>query len=72
MAHDFDDVWAVCPYYKTQKAVEIYCEGIAGARLLKVIFGRKYDKQKYLMRYCNSIRGCRECALYRMREERRE
>ncbi|MBR4442532.1 MAG: hypothetical protein IKS52_04600 [Clostridia bacterium] len=73
MGHtSYKDKWAVCPYYRTQGRLFIRCEGVGGSDWTTLSFRTAEALGKYTMRYCNSIRGCKDCIISWCQDEDKE
>lgn len=57
-----------CPFYHSEDAQKIYCEGIQKGSSLHLAFGSKTDKKLYKAKFC--IECHNECALARMLYEK--
>lgn len=64
----YDDVRAKCPYYAGSTATEVRCEGIEKGCCLIVRFRGKVERNGFRTRYCDSIRGFRQCPLKKAHE----
>jgi len=67
---DHNSVHVVCPFYLDEEQKVIQCEGIGGARSLRLAFRSGGEKRKYEEVYCMDMEGCRRCAVHRMLEEK--
>lgn len=64
----YDDVYAVCPYYKGSTETDVRCEGLERGQCIIVRFAGRTAKNGYRMRFCDSMQGYRECPLAKARE----
>lgn len=49
------DAGVSCPYYHSEDAQKIYCDGVQEGSWVHLAFGSKADKKAYKRDYC---RGC--------------
>lgn len=64
MSNKSTDVRAKCPFYLSESALRIRCEGAVGAETVS-IFGDSADKDGHFERYCATFRFAR-CPLYEL------
>lgn len=57
-----------CPFYHSEDAQKIYCEGIQKGSSLHLAFGSKTDKKAYKAKHC--LLCHRDCALAKMLYEK--
>lgn len=55
---------ARCPFYIRETPTTIYCEGVIRRTTIKNIFATERHAVAHRCRYCNRIKGYRECGLY--------
>ena len=62
---DYLAKYAVCPFYHRHDDNRICCEGTSSNNTINIVFGGKNDLRQYNIDYCNSIRGCQSCLIYK-------
>ena len=65
----YDDVAAVCPYYKGSTATDVRCEGMTPGGTVIVRFPRRDVRNKFRAEYCDKLPGYEKCPLCKGREE---
>ena len=67
MSHgDYADADAKCPFYMEQGSLYVKCEGMTPRGNLTLRFMRKKEKARWITLYCNTIKGCQKCTLWRV------
>ena len=61
---DFRDKYVKCPFYVSQDAKKVHCDGISNGSYLHVAFESKESKTLHTEKYCNSLFGHQKCPLY--------
>jgi hypothetical protein len=59
---------AECPYYQWHEKTKIHCE--AFPRGTAMDFPDKASRNEYMLRYCSSLEGCKECKLHEILDEK--
>lgn len=54
----------VCPFYRQEDGLRLYCEGFDPCCSLQVSFSGRDVMRSHKHRHCNSFRGYPECPLY--------
>lgn len=67
---NYDDVEALCPYYKGSNAKQISCEGITEGSITILSFSSKEKRNKQRRIFCNQ--RYENCEVFRMLEEKYE
>ena len=70
MSKHMIDYKAVCPAYRHEDSLVIYCHGIQPGTVVHLAFASKTDEKTYKQDYCRS--GYRHCPIYDMVKERLE
>lgn len=60
----YADVWAKCPFYTEQGPTWIKCEGLTQRGSLTLRFKSGGERERWLSRHCNTIKGCQKCPLW--------
>ena len=66
---------AVCPFYRREESSEIrkiHCDGFDDVTAIAVWFKTKVAKRMHKRRFCQSVRGCRDCPMYQAIEKKYE
>ena len=51
----YESKYAVCPFYKSEDPMKIYCEGVEdGTSIHLAFFSSSIEKKQYCRRYCQS------------------
>lgn len=66
MATMYDDVDAICPYYKRSEKQKIVCES-TGNYALELSFDRKDDRKAHKKKYCDTF-DYQKCAICQINE----
>ncbi len=53
-----------CPYFHSDDATSINCEGIRENSTIRQIFHTKEQKKAYEHQFCNDINKCKDCLIY--------
>ncbi len=67
---DHNSVNVVCPFYLDEEQKTIQCEGIGGARSLRLAFASGRDKREYERRFCMELEECESCPVHRILKEK--
>lgn len=59
-----------CPYYKRHEKGRIICEGFFDGGNSVLEFHGKAKREAYMIKYCGSLEGCKECKLHEMLDEK--
>ncbi len=59
----YNSVNVVCPFYKSDKENEIWCESPVSAKLNKTVFLNKEEKNRHMNEFCNSMKRYENCPL---------
>ena len=60
----YNSVLVRCPFYQSDDALRIKCEGLDGSSRLAVEFSNKAEKLQWMKNYCNSAYGeCKVCQI---------
>lgn len=66
----YDDVAAVCPYYKGSTITDVRCEGIAqGCTVVIVRFHSRDARNRFRAKHCDKLPGYEKCPFCKGREE---
>ena len=47
--------YVVCPFYRGEESVSIYCEGPVDGSAAKMVFGSAAGKLEYRRKYCETM-----------------
>ena len=54
----YESKYAVCPFYRGEESVSIFCEGPADGSSAKIIFCSRESKLDYRRTYCEAMSCC--------------
>lgn len=54
----YESKYVVCPFYRGEESVAIFCEGPADGASAKIIFGSHEGKIEYRHTYCEAMSCC--------------
>ena len=61
----------VCPFYSQEDSIRIYhIEGIYKGNRVHISFNSNEKMKRHRERYCSSLSGCQECAIYKLLEQK--
>lgn len=64
MSTSYEAVNVRCPFYKSDEALRIKCEGLEDSSRLAVEFQKKAEKEQWQWRYCNTEwEQCKVCQI---------
>lgn len=61
---NFSDKYIACPFFFKQEARKIYCEGFSRGNRIHLSFETHDLMRVHQIRYCESIKGCKDCPIY--------
>lgn len=64
--------YVVCPYYHRHENNRICCEGTDETNTLNLVFGDTKELKAYGKRYCNDLKRCQSCMIYRALDRKYE
>lgn len=53
-----------CPFYHRHEENRIICEGLHEGNTINLVYESRIELRRYMQDKCNSIEGCRRCAIY--------
>ena len=66
MPTPYEAKFVKCPFYHTNNANKIVCEGICDGNTINLVFESQTNRKDYMHRKCNTVDGCRACYLYKL------
>lgn len=70
MGKRYIDPKARCPYYHSEDAQKIYCDGVQEGTAIHLAFGSKTDKKDYKQEFCKEEFGsCKIAGMMKKGEE---
>lgn len=69
MYTSYDDVAAVCPYYKGGSTTEVRCKGCAAGQVLILRFVSNKARRLWRSRTCDRLPGYDQCPFYDAHED---
>ena len=69
---DYRDKYVKCPFYVSQDARKVHCNGFSDDCYIHVAFSSAENKEAFVERRCNSLFGYLKCPLYPMLAKRFE
>lgn len=66
----YDAKKVACPYFCRFNGNRICCEGVGRGNTVNVVFESSRRMREYKERYCYDVKGCHDCMIYRMLDEK--
>lgn len=61
---NYMDSGVVCPFYSQEEPLKLHCEGFSKCTRLQTFFENRVNKKAHKDKYCNNLRGYKQCPLY--------
>lgn len=59
-----------CPYFKRRDKLKVVCEGFMDGFNTALEFPGVRKRTAYIQKYCSSIKGCENCKLHKLLDEK--
>lgn len=64
MPRNYDNDYALCPFFQTSGRKDIVCEGIQSGCVTKLVFSSERGRNRYRTRFCDTqYANCEICKL---------